>query len=75
MEIIVYTIVGIGLYLICDRLLIAMEKIHGEPLPQRNIVFFVLILTLSLSTFGVLRLVLFPGESAQDNYQEQQAAD
>jgi hypothetical protein len=74
-EIIVYTIVGIGLYLICDRLLIAMEKIHGEPLPQRNIVFFVLILTLSMSTFGVLRLLFPSGQSAQDNYQEQQATD
>jgi len=74
-EIALFTAVGIVLYVLCDRLLLLLEKMHGEPLPQRNVVFFVLILFLSLSTFSLLRILLYPGESAQDYNQEQQATD
>ena len=75
MEIILFTGVGIVLYLLCDRLLLLLEKMHGEPLPGRNIVFFVMILTLSLSAFGLMRVLLPPGEGSQNNNQEQQATD
>ena len=76
MEIVLFTAVGIVLYVVCDRLLVLLEKVHGEPLPQRNVVFFVLILTLSLSTFSLLRTWLYStGEGAQHNNQEQQPAD
>lgn len=72
MEILLFTGVGIVLYLLCDRLLVWLETLHGEPLPQRNIIFFVLILTLSLSTFSVMRGLL-AGQGAQHDDQEQQA--
>lgn len=75
MEIALFTAVGIVLYLLCDRLLILLEQVHGEPLPQRNLVFFVLILSLSLSTFGLMRTFMASGESAQNDYQEQQSTD
>ena len=75
MEIVLFTGVGIALYLLCDRLLLVMEKLHGEPLPARNVVFFVLILTLSLSTFSLMRMLLHPGEGPQYDNQEQQPAD
>lgn len=75
MEIILFTGVGIVLYLLCDRMLVLLEKMHGEPLPGRNIVFFVLILVLSLSTFSLMRIVLHPGEGSQNNNQEQQTPD
>ena len=75
MEIILFTGVGIVLYLLCDRMLLLLERIHGEPIPGRNIVFFVLILTLSLSAFSLMRVLLHPGESSQNNNQEQQATD
>lgn len=77
MEIVLFTAVGIALYLVCDRLLVLLEILHGEPLPQRNVVFFVLMLTLSLSTFGLLRIWLHPGtgQGPQHDNQEQQAAD
>lgn len=73
MEIVLFTGVGIVLYLLCDRLLLLLEKMHGEPLPARNVVFFVLILGLSLSTFSVMRMLLHPGEGPQYDNQEQQA--
>ena len=75
MEIILFTGVGIVLYLLCDRLLQLLESIHGEPIPGRNIVFFVLILALSLSAFSLMRVLLHPDEGSQNNNQEQQATD
>ncbi len=41
MEIVIFTVVGIALYLISGQVLTMLEKLHGDPLPQRNIVFFV----------------------------------
>ena len=73
MEIIIFTVVGIALYLLSDRLLSLLERIHGEPIPARNIVFFVIFLALTLPTFGLMNTLL--GEGPQDNDQEQQAAD
>lgn len=75
MEIVLFTGVGIVIYLLCDRLLRLLETMHGEPLPARNVVFFVLITALSLSSFSVIRTLLAPGEGPQNDYQEQQATD
>ena len=75
MEIALFTAVGIVLYLLCDRLLLLLEKIHGDPLPQRNVVFFVLITLLSLSSFTLLRTLLPADEGAQYDNQEQQTPD
>ncbi len=75
MEIVLFTGVGIVLYLLCDRLLMLLEKMHGEPLPARNVIFFVLILTLSVATFSLMRMLLHPGEGPQNDHQEQQAPD
>lgn len=75
MEIILFTGVGIVLYLLCDRLLLLLEKMHGEPLPARNVIFFVLIMTLSLTAFNLMSVLLEPGEGAQNDNQEQQAPD
>ena len=75
MEIVLFTGIGIVLYLLCDRLLLLLEKMHGEPLPGRSVVFFVLITVLSLSAFSLMRTLLHPGESAQYDNQEQQATD
>jgi hypothetical protein len=74
-EIILFTVVGIALYLVTGGLLSLLERIHGDPLPQRNVVFFVIILALSLPTFSVLRSLLGEGESTHHDNQEQQAAD
>lgn len=75
MEIVLFTGVGIALYLICDRLLVMLETMHGQRLPYRNVVFLVLMLTLTLSTFNLLGGLFAPGEGTEHNYQEQQATD
>ena len=75
MEVIAFTLAGIMLYFFSDWALHMLEKLHGEPLPHRDIVFFVLILTLALSSFSLIRTLFQPGESPQHDYQEQQPTD
>ncbi len=75
MEIVLFTGVGMVLYLVTGQLLNALERLHGEPLPQRNIIFFVIIVALSLPTFSVMRSLTGTEQSPQNNNQEQQATD
>ena len=75
MEIVLFTVVGIVLYVITDQVLTLLERLQGNPLPQRNVVFFVIILALSVPTFSGLRAFLGEGESPQYNNQEQQTTD
>lgn len=75
MEIVAFTVVGIILYFFSDWVLNMLEKVHGEPLPQRNLVFFVLIMALALSSFSVIRTFMQSGQGPQDHNQEQQATD
>lgn len=62
MEIILFTLVAILLYLIADKLLRFFEARRGEPLPHRSLIFFVLLLTLALLSFNFLDAVLAPVE-------------
>lgn len=75
MEIVLFTGVGMVLYLVTSQLLTMLERMHGEPLPQRNIIFFVIIVALSLPTFSIIRAFSGVDEGAQNNHQEQQATD
>jgi len=52
-----------------------LEKMHGEALPQRNIIFFVIIVVLALPTFSIIQGLTGAQESPQNNNQEQQATD
>jgi predicted PurR-regulated permease PerM len=53
-EIVYFTLVAIGLYFLSDALLDWIERRRGARFEQRSIVFFVIILALSLVTFQVL---------------------
>ena len=55
---IVFTLTAIVLYLAADRILDFVERRRGERLPQRGVVFFVILLVLALVTFSVLQRVL-----------------
>jgi len=74
-EIVLFTGVGMVLYLVTGQILSMLERMHGELLPQRNIIFFVIIVALSLPAFSVMRSLTGTQESPQNNNQEQQAAD
>jgi hypothetical protein len=53
-EIVWFTLVGIGLYLFADWLLDRIESARGQRLEQRSLIFFLIILTLAVLTFQVL---------------------
>ena len=55
MELVYFTVVGIALYLISDRLVNFIETKRGARLEHRSILFFAIILTLSLISFNVIQ--------------------
>ena len=55
LEILLFTIVAIALYFAADWGLRTLERVHGAPLPHRNVIYFVIILLLTLGTFEFLQ--------------------
>ena len=58
MEIIYYTLMGIGLYFVSDWILDRLEISRGERFKNRNIIFFLIILTLAFLSFSFTKFVL-----------------
>ena len=52
-----YTIAGLVLYFFSDWILRKMEQTRGEALQHRSLVFFVIILTLALTSFKAIELL------------------
>ena len=61
MEAVYYTVTGIALYLLADRLLVLLERRAGRVFGQRTLIFFGLLLSLALVTFALIRRFLPPG--------------
>ena len=62
MEIIYYTLMGIGLYFVSDWILDRLEVSRGERFKNRNIIFFLIILILAFISFSFTKfLLLAPG--------------
>jgi hypothetical protein len=55
MESLYYTIVAILLYFLADWILQRIEVIRGTRLEQRSIIFFVILLTLAVTSFALIR--------------------
>ena len=55
MQILLFTLVGIALYFFADWVLRTIERLHGSPLPYRNVIYFVIILCLALLSFELLQ--------------------
>ena len=58
LEIIYYTLMGIGLYFVSDWILDRLEISRGERFKNRNIIFFLIILTLAFLSFSFTKFVL-----------------
>ena len=69
-----YTVTAIALYVLSDRILLGLEKWRGKPFASRNIVFFMIIMILSVSVFeGIQRFfgdVLPTGDEVPTEGQE-----
>lgn len=55
MEIILFTLVAIFLYIFADWLLRKLEQRRGAHFKNRSLIYFVIILILTLGTFEVLQ--------------------
>ena len=58
MEMVAYTIAAIVIYLVSDALLRHIERRRGEHLANRSVVFFIIMLTLAVFSFAVIRTLL-----------------
>lgn len=61
MEIVVFTLNAIFIYLLADWIVRKIEEKQGEALKQRQAVFFVVILALALLSFQILQNLLAQG--------------
>ncbi|MBT8136808.1 MAG: hypothetical protein KJO54_07330 [Gammaproteobacteria bacterium] len=55
MELVIFTLNGIVVYFLSDWILRLIERKRGAVLPQRQVVFFVVFLSLILLSFQMLR--------------------
>ena len=53
-EVLIYTASGILLYMLTDAALRFIEEQHGEPLPYRSVIFFVMIFLMAVILFQVI---------------------
>lgn len=61
MEYLLFTVCGIALYFGADAALNFIESIHGDPIPHRNIVFFVIIFIMAVVLFQAIQLFYYSG--------------
>lgn len=66
MEILLFTIVAIVLYLLADRAVDWLERRRGERFEHRSLIFFVVILVLALLSFEAIERMTPGPEPAQD---------
>ena len=75
MEIIYSTVAGLALYILSDWILNRIEIMRGERFPYRSIIFFGIILVLTMGLFGLIQSFEPKPESEAiqvDSSQEQQ---
>lgn len=58
MEIVVFTLNAIVVYFVADWIIRAMERRKGEALKHRQVIYFVIFLSLALISFNVLQTLL-----------------
>ena len=63
MEMVYFTVIGIGLYALSDAALDFIERKRGRRFENRQVIFFVIILVLALITFELMEIVMRPSAS------------
>lgn len=66
LQIILFTLVAAVLYVGADRLLLWIEDKRGEPLPNRSLVYFIIILVLALGSFELIQIIGQIGVTKQE---------
>jgi hypothetical protein len=55
MQFVLFTVLAIVLYLVSDRVLLALEARAGRRFEYRSLIFFAILLTLAVVTFSVVQ--------------------
>lgn len=56
LQMLMYTVTAVVLYVLSDRILVWLERRRGKPFAARSIVFFMIIMVLAVGTFeGIQR--------------------
>jgi hypothetical protein len=58
MEFLYFILVSLILYWLADRILVAIERHRGEQMQNRTIIFFLILLTLAVGSFALIRRFL-----------------
>ena len=61
MQYVYFTVVGIFLYLGSDWILRKIEAKRGKPLPNRSLIFFVIIMVLAIGSFRIIEILMAQG--------------
>jgi hypothetical protein len=54
-EVLVFTVVGIGLYFVANWILGLIESAVGRTFEERSLIFFVVLLVLTVGSFALIR--------------------
>lgn len=65
--IIIYTVVGAGVYLMSDWILDRWEVSRGERFKNRTIIYFLIFMALAFVSFGIINLALLAPDPATLN--------
>ena len=60
MEMIYFTVIGLGLYAVSDALLDFIERKRSKRFDNRQVIFFFIILALALITFELMEVMMRP---------------
>ncbi len=60
-QVLLFTVVAVGLYFLSDWVVRLIEARRGEPLPNRNLIYFLIIFGLSVTSFEIIQRVLQGG--------------
>jgi hypothetical protein len=58
MQIVLFTVVAAGLYFFTDWALRLIEQRRGAPLPNRSLVFFIIIFVAAVVSFEIIQRIL-----------------
>jgi hypothetical protein len=61
MQILLFTVVAVGLYFTANWIVLLIEQRRGEPLPNRNLIYFAVIFVLAVTSFEVIQRILQGG--------------
>jgi hypothetical protein len=58
MQLVIFTVLGIALYLVADRILVAFEVRAGRRFEHRSLIFFAILLPMAVLAFSLVQRIV-----------------